>query len=87
LFLGVVFFVLLGNMELSSSSSSYYYYYYYYSPPPPLGVTTSHIGSSTLFNDISPFTTVLDADCPILNLHFTDVLFNIIIPSALRSSL
>ena len=25
---------------------------------------------------------VLDSDCPILYLHFTDVLFNIIIPSA-----
>jgi hypothetical protein len=33
------------------------------------------------------FSTVLDADCPILYLNFTDVLFNIIIPSALRSSL
>ena len=43
-----------------------------------LGVTTSY-----LLNDISPFTTVLDADCPILYLHFTDVLFNIVISSAL----
>ena len=33
-----------------------------------LGVTTSYIESFGLLNDISPFTTVLDADCPILNL-------------------
>ena len=52
-----------------------------------LGVTTSYIGSVSLLNDISPFTTVLDADCPILYLHFTDALFNIVIPSTLRSSL
>jgi hypothetical protein len=52
-----------------------------------LGVTTSYIESFSLLNDISPFTTVLDADSPIPYLHFTDVLFNNIIPSALRSSL
>ena len=52
-----------------------------------LGVTTFYIESFSLLNDISPFTTVLHADCPILYLHFTDVLFNIVIPSALRSSL
>jgi hypothetical protein len=49
-----------------------------------LGVTTSHIESFSLLNDISPSTTVLDAECPIHNLHFTDVLFNSVIPSALR---
>jgi hypothetical protein len=52
-----------------------------------LGVTTSYIESFSLLNDISPFTTILDAVCPILNLHFTNVLFTIVIPSALRSSL
>jgi hypothetical protein len=38
-----------------------------------LGVTTSYLESFSLLNDISPFTMVLDVDCPILNLHFTDV--------------
>ena len=52
-----------------------------------VGVRTSCIESFSLLNDISPSTTVLDADRPIPNLHFTDVLFNTVIPSALRSSL
>jgi hypothetical protein len=33
-----------------------------------VGVTTSYIESFNLLNDIFPFTTVLDADCPILYL-------------------
>jgi hypothetical protein len=52
-----------------------------------LGVTTSYIESFSLLNDTSPFTMVLDAECPILYLQFTDVLFNIVIPSAVKSSL
>ena len=52
-----------------------------------LGFRTPYVESFSLLNDISPFTTVLDADCLILYLHFTDILFNIVIPSALRSFL
>jgi len=38
-------------------------------------------------NDIFPFLLILDAGYPIFNLHLTNVLFGIILPSVLGSSL
>jgi len=38
-------------------------------------------------NDIFPFPSILDAGYPIFNLHLANILFDIILPSILESSL
>jgi hypothetical protein len=40
-----------------------------------------------LLNDLLPFLSFLDASCPIYDLHLTNVLFDIILPSVLGPSL
>ena len=40
-----------------------------------------------LLNDIFPFPFILDAGYPVLNLHLANILFDIILPSVLGSSL
>ena len=41
-----------------------------------------------LLNDLLlPFLSILDASCPIFDLYLTNVLFNVILPSVLGSSL
>ena len=40
-----------------------------------------------LNNLLLPFLSMLDASCPIFDLHLTNVLFDIILPSVLGSSL
>jgi hypothetical protein len=69
------------DLKTKIKQDAWYTTHHSHSHSSPLGVTT--IESFSLLNDISPFTTVLDADCPVLYLHFTDVLFNTVIPSAL----
>jgi len=45
------------------------------------------VESYGLLNDIFPFPSILDAGYPIFDLHLANVLFDIILPSVLGSSL
>jgi hypothetical protein len=38
-------------------------------------------------NDLFPFPSILDADYPVFDLHLENVLFDVILPSVLGSSL
>jgi hypothetical protein len=40
-----------------------------------------------LLNDFFPFPSILDAGYPVFNLHLTMILFDVILPSVLGSSL
>jgi len=40
-----------------------------------------------LLNDVFPFPSILDAGYPIFNLHLANVLFDVVLPSVLGSSL
>jgi hypothetical protein len=40
-----------------------------------------------LLNDVFPFPSILDADYPDFNLHLANILFDVILPSVLGSSL
>jgi hypothetical protein len=44
-------------------------------------------GSFGLLNDLLPFLSILDASCPIFDLHLANVLFDVILPSVCGSSL
>jgi hypothetical protein len=43
--------------------------------------------SFCLLNDLLPFLSILDACCPIFYLHLANILFDVILPSVLGSSL
>jgi hypothetical protein len=45
------------------------------------------VESFALFNDLFPFPSILDAGYPIFDLHLANVLFDVILPSVLGSSL
>jgi hypothetical protein len=45
------------------------------------------VESFGLLNDLLPFLSILDASCPIFDLHLANVLFDVILPSVLGSSL
>ena len=45
------------------------------------------VESSGLLNDIFPFPSILDAGYPVFNLHLANILFDIILPSVLGSTL
>jgi len=45
------------------------------------------VESFGLFNDSFPFPSILDAGYTVFDLHLTNILFNIILPSILGSSL
>jgi len=45
------------------------------------------VESFGLLNDLFPFPPILDAGYPVFHLHLTNVLFNVILPSVLGSSL
>jgi hypothetical protein len=45
------------------------------------------VESFGLLNDLFPFPSILDADYPVFDLHLADVLFDVILPSVLGSSL
>ena len=45
------------------------------------------VESSVLLNDIFPFPSILDAGYPVFNLHLANILFDVILPSVLGSSL
>jgi len=45
------------------------------------------VESFDLLNDIFPFPSILDAAYPVFNLHLANILFDIILPSILGSSL
>jgi len=45
------------------------------------------VESFGLLNDLFPFPSILDAGCPLFDLHLADVLFDVILPSLLGSSL
>ena len=45
------------------------------------------VESFDLLNDLFPFPSILDTGYPVLNLQLADVLFNLILPSVLGSSL
>jgi len=45
------------------------------------------VESFGLLNDFFPFPSTLDAGYPVLDLHLADVLFDVVLPSALGSSL
>jgi hypothetical protein len=40
-----------------------------------------------LLNDFFLFPSILDAGCPVFNLHLANILFDVILPSVLGSSL
>ena len=40
-----------------------------------------------LLNEIFPFPSILDTSCPIFDFHLANVLFDVILPSVLGSSL
>jgi len=59
-------------------------------PPPPLPPPVAElplVGSFGLLNDVFPFPSILDAGYPVFDLHLADVLFDVILPSVLGSSL
>jgi len=45
------------------------------------------VESFGLLNDPFPFPSILDADYPVFNLHLANILFDVILPSVLGSSL
>jgi len=45
------------------------------------------VESFDLLNDIFPFPSIVDADYPVFNLHLANILFHVILPSILGSSL
>jgi hypothetical protein len=45
------------------------------------------VESFGLLNDLFPFPSFLDAGYPVFDLHLSDVLFDVILPSVLGSSL
>jgi len=45
------------------------------------------VESFDLLNDLFPLPSILDAGYPVFDLHLADVLFNVILPSVLGSSL
>jgi len=45
------------------------------------------VESFGLLNDIFPFPSILEAGYPVFNLHLANILFNVILPSVLGSSL
>jgi hypothetical protein len=45
------------------------------------------VESFGLLNDLFPFPSILDADNPVFHLHLTNILFDVILPSVLGSSL
>ena len=45
------------------------------------------VESFGLLNDIFPFPSILDAGYPVFNLYLTNILFNVILPTVLGSSL
>jgi hypothetical protein len=45
------------------------------------------VESFGLINDLFPFPPILDAGYPVFDLHLADVLFDVILPSVLGSSL
>jgi len=45
------------------------------------------VESFGLLTDLFPFPLILDADYPVFDLHLADVLFDVILPSVLGSSL
>jgi hypothetical protein len=45
------------------------------------------VESFGLLNDLFPFPSILDAGYPVFDLHLANVLFDVILPSVLRSSL
>jgi ABC-type Na+ efflux pump permease subunit len=45
------------------------------------------VESFGLLNDLFPLLLILDAGYPVFNLHLADVLFDVILPSVLGSSL
>jgi len=45
------------------------------------------VGSFDLLNELFPFPSILDAGYPVFNFHLANILFDIILPSVLGSSL
>jgi len=45
------------------------------------------VESLGLLKDLFPFPSILDADYPVFNLHLANILFKVILPSVLGSSL
>jgi hypothetical protein len=45
------------------------------------------VESFGLLNDLFPFPSIQDAGYPVFDLHLADILFNVILPSVLWSSL
>ena len=45
------------------------------------------VESFGLLNDLFPFPSILDAGYPVFNLHLANILFDVILPSVLGSSL
>jgi len=45
------------------------------------------VESFGFLNDIFPFPSILDAGYPVFNVHLANILFNVILPSVLGSSL
>jgi hypothetical protein len=60
-------------------------------PAPPLLLLGAELSlmveSFGLLNDIFPFPSIPDAGYPVFNLHLANILFDIILPSILGSSL
>jgi len=53
----------------------------------PAGAEFPLVESFGLLNDLPPFPTILDAGYPVFDLQFSDVFFDVILPSVLGSSL
>jgi hypothetical protein len=45
------------------------------------------VGSFVLLNDFFPFPSILDAGYPVFDIHLANILFDVILPSVLGSSL
>jgi len=45
------------------------------------------VESFDLLNDLFPFPSILDTGYPVFNLHLANILFDVILPSILGSSL
>jgi hypothetical protein len=51
------------------------------------GAELSLVESFGLLNDLFPFSSILDAGYPVLDLQLANVLFDVVLPSVLGSSL
>jgi len=62
--------------------SFFFFFFFFFIRP-----LTSFIKSLGLLNDVFPFCSILDTNCPIFDIQLTDILYYIVFPSLFGPSL